>query len=265
MADIDIGLLFESITITESDSGTVGLGLGPVFDNLTIVEFVDPDFQILNVVSNIIDQMAIVEDITIILIFRVNLNEVVNVFEIAQGAVDNAFIVLDAITSIEDVLLGLDPNPFIVAELTSVVEFVVVGFVIFPLPLIIEPITVTELVFLSISADLSFNDFQRSYPFVEETVHNILVNVFENGSEQRRDKWGATKKRFGLVFAPRTKIEIDAIKTFFSDSNAAANTFFFKNPLDDVTYRVRFEQNSLEVRRVAFGIFQATVNIIEVF
>jgi len=146
----------------------------------------------------------------------------------------------------------------------SIVEYTILGRSEEPM-IAITNISVAEVVSLETAVDLAFNDFLRSYPFQEETITNVVVEVFENGAEQRRDKWGRTRKRFQVNFAPRSKDEIDQIKAFFVSRRGPANAFDFVNPLDNIDYVVRFEENSLKIARVAFGIYSASVNIVEVF
>ena len=151
-----------------------------------------------------------------------------------------------------------------IAELVSVVEYAILGREVEMLNAQ-DDLAVFEVAIAEITLDLTFNDFLRSYPFDEETLTNIIIEQFESGAEQRRDKWGRTRKRFGVNFNPRSKEEIDALMSFYLARRGPANAFDFISPLDGVDYMVRFEDNSLRISRTAFGIYQASVTLIEVF
>ena len=112
----------------------------------------------------------------------------------------------------------------------------------------------------------NFNDAQRGLPFYEETITNVLISEFENGVEQRRDKWGKTKKRFTITFKVKTKVEVQDIRDYFTGKSGPLTTFSFTNPIDEVTYTVRFVENSLTVERQHYSIYNIMkVELIEVF
>lgn len=113
---------------------------------------------------------------------------------------------------------------------------------------------------------MAFNDFERGFPFREETITNVQITEFENGVEQRRDFWGGKKKkRFTVNFKVNSLSEIKEIEDFFESQQGPLATFSFTNPLDSIEYTVRFEENSFEVERQHFGVYNAKVRLLEVF
>lgn len=113
--------------------------------------------------------------------------------------------------------------------------------------------------------DAPFNEFERGYPFVEDTVSNVLVAEFENGVEQRRDKWGRTKKRFEVAFNLMNHAQATSLRDFFEQKSGSADTFQFTNPINGITYTVRFLEGTLRIERRFFSSYFATVGLIEVF
>lgn len=113
--------------------------------------------------------------------------------------------------------------------------------------------------------DAPFNEFLRGLPFTESTLTNIMIAEFESGVEQRRDKWGRTKKRFQINFPVMTKAEVEAIRDFYVSKNGSLDTFQFTNPIDGITRTVRFEDDSFDIDRRYSSAFFASVNVIEVF
>ena len=233
--------LFEFFFTTDFAVTTWGLAYRAVDDSISCAEYAE---------------LAVVQ------IFSVY--EVTSIIEIAEAKVGRALsgfssVVVDEFLNIARDILYNDIN-----ETVSVIEYAILGREVEMLNAQ-DDLVVLEVAIAEITLDLSFNDFLRSYPFDEETLTNIIVEQFENGAEQRRDKWGRTRKRFGVNFNPRSKDEIDALRTFFVSRRGPANAFDFISPLDNVDYLVRFEENSLQISRTAYGIYQAQVTLVEVF
>jgi len=112
----------------------------------------------------------------------------------------------------------------------------------------------------------SFNDFIRGLPYRRSTISNVKVVEFENGSEQRRDLWGGkTKKVFQIQFNVNTKTEITAIHDWFVAKSGPATSFEFTCPIDNVTYNVRFVDNSFEIERRFYGTYFGSCQLVEVF
>jgi len=113
---------------------------------------------------------------------------------------------------------------------------------------------------------MAFNDFPRGYPYIRESISNVIIAEFENGAEQRRDLWGGkTKKVFELQFNVNTKAEITAIHDWFVSKVGPAQTFPFVCPIDNQTYTVRFAQNTFRIERRYFGTYFGSCSLVEVF
>ena len=111
-----------------------------------------------------------------------------------------------------------------------------------------------------------FNDFPRGLPYKRSTVTNVKVIEFENGVEQRRDLWGGlNKKVFQIEFKVNTKAEIMAIHDFYVSKVGPSGTFSFTCPIDDVTYNVRFVENTFDVERRFYNTYFGRCRLVEVF
>jgi len=269
MPDVDV---FDAITITEFDTVIVGQAI-EVNDSVSVAELVARIDGVLFVVSNIIDFTPVSEFANLTIEISISVFEFIDaqdeqVSEVGTFSVltvGNAVSGFDLIPITEFVLIGRTPLEIFALDNVNPIENVILGLNVFDIETVFDDLDIIEIVFLVLEIDLAFDSFLRSYPFIQETGFNVLTQVFENGSEQRRDKWGRPRKRFSIVFSPRPKSEIDDVQTFYVTKSASAIAFNFTNPLDSQVYLVRFEENTLQVSRVAFGIFQATVNVVEVF
>ena len=113
---------------------------------------------------------------------------------------------------------------------------------------------------------MGFEIYPRGYPFIQSTITNVVIVEFENGYEQRRDLWGGkTKKVFEVHFNVNTKTEIQAIESYFISKVGPAAAFSFENPVDGLTYNVRFVDNSFKVERRFYNTYFASCLLKEVF
>ena len=109
-------------------------------------------------------------------------------------------------------------------------------------------------------------DFATTPDFVfEETPKFMtLVSKFENGYEQRRNKWGSGIREFNLVFKNRTATEYETVRDFFIAKLGAYTSFTFENPNDTTEYTVRFKEDSLVLSRHSGEIYDFECTLIEV-
>lgn len=104
-----------------------------------------------------------------------------------------------------------------------------------------------------------------NYSKVEEsTEYKTLITRFENGSEQRRNKWGSALKTFHVTYQNRPESEADDLRTFFDNEMGAYGTFTFKKPNDSTEYTVRFATDTLEIKRIAYDAYDISFDLKEV-
>ena len=67
-------------------------------------------------------------------------------------------------------------------------------------------------------------------PFVEQVDWNTLVTNYEDGKEQRRQKWSQPKRTFSISLKGRSDTDIDEIWAFYKAREGSYDTFYFVNP-----------------------------------
>lgn len=109
-------------------------------------------------------------------------------------------------------------------------------------------------------------DFTMRPDFVitEAPEHSTLISKFENGVEQRRNKWSSALRKWTLVFKAKTQAEFETIRDFFNTKKGAYSSFTWVNINDNVTYTVRFEKDSLDFNRLAYNVYDFECNFIQV-
>jgi hypothetical protein len=109
-------------------------------------------------------------------------------------------------------------------------------------------------------------EFTTTPDFVfEETIeHHTLLSEFENGSEQRRNKWSQDKRKFSCVFKNRTKSEFETVRDFIIARKGAYESFTFTNPNDSTSYTVRLDGDTFAAQNKAFNLYDFDLKFIEV-
>lgn len=98
----------------------------------------------------------------------------------------------------------------------------------------------------------------------EEITHNTLITEYENGYEQRRRKWDSPLRRFKLKAKTRTQTEMENLRDFFTGKSGALTSFTWTNPNDSTEYTVRYEDDSLAIKRVAYQVYDLDFTFLEV-
>lgn len=263
---IELGIVFDAIAVAD-------VFLPATFDlNLFVFEVTGSGItesvtmQLFFKFVNVSDTLgAPVEAVIVIIAFVVNINEPVSVEDaVIAVTVGNAAEGFDNVSAIDIIAIARDILFVSAIDTVTIVEDAILGLSVFGL-FASDDVTVNDIAFANTELDLTFDDFLRSYPYVEDTIQNIRVEIFENGAEQRRDIWGRSRKRFRIEFAPRVKSEVDDLRSFYEAKSGPGQAFNFTNPLDNVARTVRFEENSLTISREAFGLFVARFVLVEVF
>ena len=96
------------------------------------------------------------------------------------------------------------------------------------------------------------------------TSYKTLVSKFENGVEQRRQKWGSAIRGWNLTFRNRSNAERSTLQTLFDAKKGKLTSFLWTNPLDSVQYTVRFDTDELEVQEKAYQIFDISFPLVQV-
>jgi len=110
------------------------------------------------------------------------------------------------------------------------------------------------------------SDFSLAPDYTFETTkeYKTLVSEFENGTEQRRQKWSAQRRSWKLVFKNRSATDLGTITTLFDAKKGALTSFTWTNPIDSTDYTVRFKEDSLSYSTDSYGLYNIQIELIEV-
>lgn len=98
----------------------------------------------------------------------------------------------------------------------------------------------------------------------EDIKFKTLVSSFENGVEQRRNKWANPLRTFRLSFRSRDGVTYAAVRDFFITKKGSYSSFTWTNPADSVTYNVRFTDDGLNLIRVKYDVYDFDITFQEV-
>ena len=100
------------------------------------------------------------------------------------------------------------------------------------------------------------------YSLVETDQYGTLITDLW-GKERRRNLWGP-KKAFYLKFEALSLGDARSIMDFFVARRGNYESFTWINPLDNVSYTVRFSEASLKREEIANEIFNIEFSLEEV-
>lgn len=106
--------------------------------------------------------------------------------------------------------------------------------------------------------------FNVNVPFEETINYKTLVTEFESGKEKRRKRWLTPKRIFSLSFVGKNETDIDAIWDFYQARNGRYDPFSFVNPIDGVTYTVRFAEDNLTRELIAYKLHNSSLKLVQV-
>jgi PKD repeat protein len=102
------------------------------------------------------------------------------------------------------------------------------------------------------------------FVYTDGHSYKVLVSTGESGKERRRAKRSTNKKTWQLTFNSYSEKEISRIFDFFDYCVGPTNSFTFTCPRNDVSYTVRFTDDSLGRSWQSESIHQVTINFIQV-
>lgn len=102
------------------------------------------------------------------------------------------------------------------------------------------------------------------FVFDETPSFQTIVSQFESGHEQRRAKWATPLRKWHLEYKNRSVDDKDTMMNFFLSKLGKATAFTWTNPNDDVEYSVRFDSDDFKISRKAFGIYDFSVELVQV-
>jgi hypothetical protein len=84
-----------------------------------------------------------------------------------------------------------------------------------------------------------------SYSVVKDINYKTLISNFENGAEQRRNKWSQGKLSFSLVYKILTAAQMTILWDFYIARKGSFESFTYTDVISATAYTVRFSEDSL--------------------
>lgn len=103
---------------------------------------------------------------------------------------------------------------------------------------------------------------QATAKYKETFTKPSVRTKFEGNYEQTRSKFTRGTNAFTVTFRYLTVTDKATLKTFFADNNGGE--FDWTNPLDDLTYTVRFKDDEIAFDHISAEQFAVTLTLVEV-
>ena len=105
--------------------------------------------------------------------------------------------------------------------------------------------------------------YTPDYVYNEEITFLTQVIQMEDGGEVR-NSYGSPRRMFALEYEDATESTKDSILAFFQARYGRYDTFTWTNPNDDVSYTVRFVDESLEINETQEEFYVIKMKFIEI-
>ena len=104
-----------------------------------------------------------------------------------------------------------------------------------------------------------------SFTFTETTTYKTLKSPFEDGYQLTRPLWTKPKKEWHIVYKYLSDSDYQTLRDFFENSAlGGAVSFNWTNPVDNMSYEVRFKEDSLKAEYVTVGYWDVEFDLEEV-
>ncbi len=108
-----------------------------------------------------------------------------------------------------------------------------------------------------------------SYSYTKEVQYKTITSQFENGAEQRRNKWSQGKRLFTLIYNALTVAEATTLHDFFIARKGSFESFSYVDLITSTTYTVRFVEDGFSMEEFTYtaagiGLVKTMVKFIQV-
>jgi len=111
---------------------------------------------------------------------------------------------------------------------------------------------------------MSVFHWEPDYVYTEVTGYRNNIIEYESGKERRMLKHAYVRRLWTLIFPKVTKTHVTDMESFFKLNHGAHLTFDWTNPIDNVTYTARFDEDSLSFTRITDDVYDITCKLYEV-
>ena len=98
----------------------------------------------------------------------------------------------------------------------------------------------------------------------ESIKYNTIITGETYGKERRRNKWDSPKRVWGLQFNNASGTKVSGISDFFAGVSGTFSTFSWENPIDTITYTVRFQEGSMKREYIGYDRYNVSLGLTEV-
>ena len=100
---------------------------------------------------------------------------------------------------------------------------------------------------------------------IESSItYKTLVTDTEYGKKRRRNKQASPKRSWNLNFMNTTETIANGITAFYISVSGPFETFDWENPVDSVTYTVRFKDGSFNKDATGIDNYNIQLSLVEV-
>jgi len=105
-----------------------------------------------------------------------------------------------------------------------------------------------------------------SYSIVHDIEFRTLVSSFENGAEQRRNKWSQGKRQWTLVYNALTTSQILDLYNFYTSQKGAYTSFTYTDWMSSTStsFTVRFADDKLSYEGFSKRLRRTGIKLIQV-
>ena len=105
--------------------------------------------------------------------------------------------------------------------------------------------------------------YAPNYVYEEQIGYTTDIVQYEDGYETRYSR-GTPRRQFVLQFTNSDLTAKNNLQTWFDTYKGKTTAFTWVNPLDSVTYNVRFMEDILEITEKDYQIYDISITFIEV-
>lgn len=103
------------------------------------------------------------------------------------------------------------------------------------------------------------------YSFTKSAGFKTLISNFENGAEQRRNKWSRSKLQFSLSYDLLSPSNVLILWNYYQCRKGSFEAFPYYDPITTTYYSVRFAEDNLSFDQFAKNISRTGIKLIQVF
>jgi uncharacterized protein (TIGR02217 family) len=102
------------------------------------------------------------------------------------------------------------------------------------------------------------------YSFTKEVEFKTLISQFENGVEQRRNKWSQGKRQFTVLFDLLSPTNMGYLYDFYVARKGSYESFVYIDPITSSSVDCRFVDDKLSFEEFSHDLRRTGLKLIQV-